>query len=63
MAIGEIITCLNAQDLYNKAEDLSRRGVQTEFIARYTLKVVRVANPKAAETKKLKVEASGLHIA
>ncbi|MCR5416024.1 MAG: hypothetical protein K6E79_04435 [Pseudobutyrivibrio sp.] len=42
MAIGEIISCFNAEDLYRKAEDLSRRGIKTEFAARYTLRVVSI---------------------
>ncbi|MCR5580011.1 MAG: hypothetical protein K6F66_00340 [Pseudobutyrivibrio sp.] len=44
MAIGEIIACTSAEDLYRRAEDLLRKGIQTEFIARNTLKVVRVNN-------------------
>ena len=42
MAIGEIITCTGPEDLFRRAEDLSSKGVQTEFIARNTMKVVRV---------------------
>ena len=42
MAIGEIITCTSAEDLFRRAEDLQLIGVQTEFVARNTLKVVNV---------------------
>ncbi len=42
MAVGEIITCMSGEDLYRKAEDLLNRGVQTEFVARNTLKIVKV---------------------
>ncbi len=42
MAIGEIIACTSAEDLYRRAEDLLQKGIHTEFIARNVLKVVRV---------------------
>ncbi len=42
MAVGEIITCTSAEDLFRRAEDLQRKGIQTEFVARNTMKVVRV---------------------
>ena len=42
MAVGEIIKCTGAEDLYRRAEDLQRKGIQTEFVARNTLKVVRI---------------------
>ena len=42
MAIGEIITCTSPEDLYRRAEDLLQKGIQTEFIARNTMKVVSV---------------------
>jgi len=42
MAIGEIITCTGPEDLYRRAEDLLRKGVQTEFVARNTMRVVGV---------------------
>ena len=42
MAIGEIITCTGPEDLYRRAEDLLQKGIQTEFVARNTMKVVGV---------------------
>ena len=42
MAIGEIITCTGPEDLLRRAIDLQQKGIQTEFIARNTMKVVRV---------------------
>lgn len=42
MAIGEIITCTGPEDLYRRAEDLLQKGIQTEFISRNMMKVVRV---------------------
>ena len=42
MGIGEIITCTGPEDLYRRAEELLRRGIKTEFIARNTIKVVGV---------------------
>lgn len=42
MAVGEIIACVNAQDLYRKAEDLQKKGIQTVFASRNTLKVVNI---------------------
>ncbi|MBR1623490.1 MAG: hypothetical protein IJ675_06235 [Pseudobutyrivibrio sp.] len=48
MAIGEIITCTSAEDLYRRAEDLLQKGIQTEFVARNTMKVVSVMTEKKA---------------
>ena len=42
MAVGEIITCTSAEDLFRRAEDLQLKGIQTEFVAINTLKVVRI---------------------
>ena len=42
MAIGEIITCTSAEDLFRKAEDLQSRGIQTVFVARNTLQIVQI---------------------
>ncbi|MCR4566838.1 MAG: hypothetical protein K5769_02230 [Pseudobutyrivibrio sp.] len=42
MAIGEIIACTSAEDLFRKAEDLQERGIQTVFVARNTLKIVQI---------------------
>ncbi len=42
MAIGEIITCTSAEDLFRRAEDLLQKGIKTEFVARNTMKVVKV---------------------
>ena len=42
MAVGEIIACTSAEDLFRRAEDLQKKGFQTEFVARNTIKIVRV---------------------
>ena len=42
MAIGEIIKCTSAEDLFRRAEDLQQKGIQTEFVARNTMKVVAI---------------------
>ncbi len=42
MAIGEIIKCTGAEDLFRRAEDLQQKGYETVFVARNTLKVVGV---------------------
>jgi len=42
MAVGEIIKCTSAEDLLRRAFDLQQKGIQTEFIARNTMRVVRV---------------------
>jgi hypothetical protein len=42
MAVGEIITCTSAEDLFRRAEDLRLKGIQTVFVARNTLKVVGI---------------------
>lgn len=46
MAIGEIIKCTSPEDLYRRAEDLQLKGIQTEFVARNTLKVVGINSSK-----------------
>ena len=42
MAIGEIIKCTSAEDLFRRAEDLQQKGIKTEFVARNTMKVVEI---------------------
>ncbi len=44
MAVGEIILCTGPEDLYRRAEDLLQKGIQTEFIARNTMRVVKISN-------------------
>ena len=46
MAVGEIIKCTGAEDLYRRAEDLQLKGIQTEFVARNTLKFVGISSNK-----------------
>ncbi len=42
MKIGEIIICTSAEDLFRRADDLLQKGIRTEFIARYAMKVVGI---------------------
>ena len=43
MKIGEIIRCATLEEVFEKAFELNREGIKTEFISRNELRVVAVA--------------------
>lgn len=42
MVVGEIIRCCTVDEVIRKAFELKDRGIITEFISNYTLRVVAV---------------------
>ncbi len=43
MVVGDIIRCCTVDEVVSKAFELKNKGIITEFIANYTLRVVAVS--------------------